>query len=147
LVGRLDLGRVGVAGHSFGAWTTLAVAGQAMPRGGTMFLDPRVRAAVAMSAPTPPALAMGADAGSIYGGIKIPILHMTGTEDEIPPKLAEARAQGRRAGSGRLGGRPGSGGGNRPLGGSAVDRRIPYDNIDKATSTRHLPGGDHPAGP
>jgi len=116
LAGRLDLARVGVAGHSFGAWTTLAVAGQAMPRSGAKFLDPRVKAAIAMSAPTPPALAMGADATSIYGGIRIPILHMTGTEDAIP----------------------------RPKRGSPADRRIPYDHISKADQYLvTFQGGDH----
>jgi predicted dienelactone hydrolase len=54
--GRLDLKRIGVAGHSFGAFTTLAIAGQKF--GGAQrnipFADPRVKAAIAMSAPVTP---------------------------------------------------------------------------------------------
>jgi dienelactone hydrolase len=171
LAGRLDLTRVGVAGHSFGAWTTLAVAGQTMARSGARFLDPRVKAAIAMSAPTPPALAMGADAGSIYGGIRIPILHMTGTEDEVPRQLGARSGQGDAAGAGRsggpggfagragarspggrgafggsggLGGRPGFRSGERPKGGSPADRRIPYDHISHADQYLvTFEGGDH----
>src|SRR5215831_17393300 len=43
LTGRLDLSHIGVAGHSFGAYTALAVAGEVLvgPRGGTLsFMDP-----------------------------------------------------------------------------------------------------------
>ena len=56
LQGRLDLSRIGMAGHSFGAWTTLAVIGEVFiaPGGRESSLpDPRVKAAVAMSAPAP----------------------------------------------------------------------------------------------
>ena len=56
LRGRLDLSRVGMAGHSFGAWTTLAVAGEVFvgPGGQEVSLtDPRVKAAIPMSAPVP----------------------------------------------------------------------------------------------
>jgi predicted dienelactone hydrolase len=52
--GRLDLAHLGMAGHSFGAWTTLAVVGQrsAGSLGNkTSFLDPRIKAAIPMSAP------------------------------------------------------------------------------------------------
>jgi len=54
LAGRLDLSRIGVAGHSFGAYTTLAVAGEVLVgrRGGTLsFVDLRVQAAIPMSTP------------------------------------------------------------------------------------------------
>ena len=56
LHGRLDLGRVGMAGHSFGAWTTLAVIGEVfVGLGGReiSLADPRVKAAIAMSARPP----------------------------------------------------------------------------------------------
>jgi predicted dienelactone hydrolase len=49
LKGRIDLDHIGMAGHSFGAWTTMAVAGQTFigPKGEEMNLaDPRVKAAI-----------------------------------------------------------------------------------------------------
>jgi predicted dienelactone hydrolase len=82
--GRLDLENIGMAGHSFGAYTTLAVAGQTfvLPRGGEQqFADPRVKAAIAMSAPVPRNKEQRAKA---FSSIKIPCLHMTGTEDTSP---------------------------------------------------------------
>ena len=48
LAGRLDLGRIGMSGHSFGAVTTQAVSGQVFPIG-KGFTDPRINAAVLMS--------------------------------------------------------------------------------------------------
>jgi predicted dienelactone hydrolase len=42
--GHVDEGKIGVMGHSFGGWTTMAVAG-----GVRQFADPRVRAAIAFS--------------------------------------------------------------------------------------------------
>jgi predicted dienelactone hydrolase len=82
LKGRLDLDRIGVAGHSFGAYTALASAGQVFtgPLGRQVSLgDSRLKAAIAMSTP----LAKGDSAAldKTYGPIKIPCLHMTGTQD------------------------------------------------------------------
>ena len=77
LRGRLDLARVGMSGHSFGAVTTQAVSGQSLPVGGARFTDPRIKAAVAMS-PSVPA------AGSperAFGSVTLPWLLMTGTKD------------------------------------------------------------------
>ena len=78
LVGRLDLGRIGMSGHSFGALTTQAVAGQHVPPGfaGT-WPDPRIRAALMMS-PSAPALT---PAGEAFGQVRIPWMLMTGTDD------------------------------------------------------------------
>jgi predicted dienelactone hydrolase len=83
LKGRLNLDAVGMAGHSFGAYTTLAIAGQtfALPTGDQQLSDPRVKAAIAMSSPVPRNKAMHAKA---FGSIHIPCLHMTGTEDTSP---------------------------------------------------------------
>lgn len=81
---RLDLDRIGVAGHSFGAFTTLAVAGQVFAPGvrrGTTVADPRVKAAIPMSAPVPTNKRRLDD---VYANIKIPCLHMTGTKDSSP---------------------------------------------------------------
>jgi len=114
LAHRLDLQRVGVAGHSFGAWTTLVVAGQVPgPRyGGAPLADPRVKAAIAMSAPVP---RKNERFDRVYGGIHIPILHMTGTLDDSP--IGETRA---------------------------AERRIPYDHIRGADQYLvTFQGGDH----
>lgn len=54
LRGRLDLTRIGMSGHSFGAVTTQAVSGQSLPVGGARFTDPRIKAALMMSPAFPP---------------------------------------------------------------------------------------------
>jgi predicted dienelactone hydrolase len=97
---RLDLKKLGMAGHSFGAWTTLAVMGQKADLPIVIDLglaDPRFKAAIAMSAPAP---RPGVDAGKVFSAITAPILHMTGTLDDMPV-------------------------GNSP----ASERRIPFDRI------------------
>jgi predicted dienelactone hydrolase len=76
LKGRLDLGHVGMSGHSFGANTTQAVSGQSFRLGGSM-TDPRIKAAVAMS-PGPPRLG---DPSAAFWKVSIPWLLLTGTND------------------------------------------------------------------
>lgn len=106
LHGRLDLARVGLAGHSFGSFTTLATVTPSHPTGG---YDPRIKAAVAMSTPAP-------KLPKIYAGIKIPVYHLTGTEDTD------------RVGSVK----------------DAKDRRIPYDQTQSAPACLlTFEGGDH----
>jgi len=98
LAGRLDLKKLGMAGHSFGAWTTLSVMGQkadlpiAIDFG---WADPRFKAGIAMSSPAP---RPGANADQVFSAITAPMLHMTGTLDDMPV-------------------------GNSP----AIERRIPFD--------------------
>lgn len=79
---RLDLARIGVAGHSFGAVTTMAIAGAHLPvlNGDTRYPDARVKAAIAMSTPAFP----GNDTDAAFDDIRIPVLHLTGTNDESP---------------------------------------------------------------
>jgi predicted dienelactone hydrolase len=82
--GRLDLDRVGMAGHSFGGWTTQAVAGQVFPSplgevADVTLSDPRVKAAIIMSPSPPPGKT---DPDKAFGPVKIPCLHMTGTKDD-----------------------------------------------------------------
>lgn len=91
---RLDLNRIGVAGHSFGAFTALATIGEmfSTPRGEQLsFRDPRIKAAVAMS---PPVFPSEQDRDVTYAEIAVPCLHITGTEDDSPigdTKAAERR--------------------------------------------------------
>jgi predicted dienelactone hydrolase len=94
LKGRLDLSRVGAAGHSFGAYTTMAVAGQVFGRPGgreISFADPRIKAAIPMSTPVP---RKRGNLTQAYAKIAIPCLHMTGTKDDSP--IGETRAAERR---------------------------------------------------
>ncbi|MEA2695007.1 MAG: hypothetical protein QOJ16_4394 [Acidobacteriota bacterium] len=113
--GRLDLDRAGMAGHSFGAWTTLAVAGQVAvaPSGKELSLaDPRIKAAISMSAPVPRRKAQHA---IVFRNVKIPCFHMTGTKDDSP--LGET---------------------------FAAERRIPFDRIEGADQYLvTFKGGDH----
>jgi len=94
LQGRLDLEHVAVAGHSFGAYTTLAAAGEVftLPGGRQVALgDPRVKAAIPMSAPVPN---KRGDLDAAFGKIVIPCFHMTGTKDDSP--IGETTAAERR---------------------------------------------------
>lgn len=77
---RLDLKHIGMSGHSFGAVTTQAVAGQAMAGGNVSFLEPRLSAAV-MFSPSPPKLG---DPAAALSPIRFPCLLMTGTLDTSP---------------------------------------------------------------
>lgn len=76
LVGRMDLQRVGMSGHSFGAVTTQAVSGQRFPLGQSL-TEPRIRAAILFS-PSEPARG---SADQAFGKVSIPWLLMTGTRD------------------------------------------------------------------
>lgn len=76
LFGRLDLTRVGMSGHSFGAVTTQAVSGQRF--GTRSFSDARIRAALAFSPSVPRG---GITAHDAFAAVTIPWLLMTGTHD------------------------------------------------------------------
>ncbi len=84
--GRLDATRIVAAGHSYGANTTMLLAGAAVPRIGEKgneivnLRDPRIKAAMLLSAP--PFYGYGNPA-AILGAIALPTLHITSTGDEI----------------------------------------------------------------
>jgi dienelactone hydrolase len=80
LKGRLDLDKVGMAGHSFGAKTTQVVVGETLLLVGDSLREERIDAAVMMS-PSPPAVG---DPAAAFAGIRIPCLLMTGTRDDSP---------------------------------------------------------------
>lgn len=92
LAAAVDPTRIAVAGHSYGANTAMLVAGARFEQGGLPMTlrDPRVRAAVLMSAPPFPA---GFDTGRVLAGIEIPTLHLTTVDDviRIPGHWSEAR--------------------------------------------------------
>ena len=80
LAGWLDLGRIGMSGHSFGAVTTQAVSGQTAAGGLIAFTDRRIKAAIAFSPSGP----RGGDPKKAFGDVKIPWMLMTGTHDVSP---------------------------------------------------------------
>ena len=83
LAGKMDTDNLAIAGHSFGAYTVMAVAGQGIgPDSGIRYYgpDPRVKCAIAMS--SQPAHTRNLD--DAYSKITIPIFHMTGTSDKSP---------------------------------------------------------------
>jgi dienelactone hydrolase len=79
-VQRIDPLRIGIAGHSYGANTALMLSGAKIDRMNAALSDPRIKAALIISAP--PFHGEG-EMQPILGQIKIPSLHVTGTEDVI----------------------------------------------------------------
>jgi dienelactone hydrolase len=79
---RIDTARIAAAGHSYGANTTLLAAGAQLRREGRMvaFGDPRIRAAVVISAPP---FHGEPDAQDILRHVRIPTLHITAAADDI----------------------------------------------------------------
>jgi predicted dienelactone hydrolase len=89
LAGRLDLRKVGMSGHSFGAVTTQAVSGQTTGRGKELLTDPRIDAAVIMSPSSP----RRATPESAFGKISLPWMLMTGTKDTAPIGNADMKSR------------------------------------------------------
>ncbi len=85
---RLDLHRVGMSGHSFGAITTQAVSGQ-IPPIGQGFTDIRIKAAVIMS-PSGPA---NGNVNQAFSSVKIPWMLLTGTKDNNPISGADPKTR------------------------------------------------------
>ncbi len=71
----VDPDAIAVAGHSFGAHTAMMTVGMSFANGTAAGLDPRVRAAIALS---PPA------GREQFDGVAVPVLHLTGTNDRSP---------------------------------------------------------------
>ncbi len=80
LSGRLDMSRVGMSGHSFGAHTTQAVSGQVFPLFQKKYTDSRIKAAIAYSPSSPEA----GDPRKSFSQVSVPWMLMTGTEDVAP---------------------------------------------------------------
>jgi dienelactone hydrolase len=81
---RMDFGRLGMSGHSFGANTTQVMAGQMIGPGERQrsLREPRFKAGILYS-PVPSSNRQDSP-GSIYGPIAMPLFHMTGTADASP---------------------------------------------------------------
>lgn len=85
----LDRERIGVSGHSFGAWTTMQVAGSRGPLAGSRegaWSDPRPKAFAALSPNGPGVLNRDGELAQC----KRPILIMTGSDDRQPAMLNPA---------------------------------------------------------
>lgn len=78
---RIDAQRIVAAGHSYGANTTLLAVGARIEREGSVvdLRDGRVKAAIIISAPP----FYGEQPERILGGIAVPTLHITATDDVI----------------------------------------------------------------
>ena len=79
---RIDRGRIAAAGHSYGANTVMLATGARVERDGRAIdlRDPRIRAAVLLSAPP---FYGERDAARILRPLTLPTLHVTATEDTI----------------------------------------------------------------
>jgi len=80
LSGLMNLNKIGMAGHSFGAMTTQAVSGQTFPGPQSDFADERITAAIALS----PSSSSRDKPESAFGKVAIPWMLMTGTHDAAP---------------------------------------------------------------
>ena len=89
LAGRMNLKKIGMSGHSFGAVTTQAVSGESFPAGGQRFTDARITAAIAFSPSSPKT----GSAATAFGAVKIPWLLMTGTKDVAPIGNASVKSR------------------------------------------------------
>lgn len=80
----MNLDALGMSGHSFGALTTQVMAGQRTQRGRRHYdlHQPDFKAGILYS--PVPGRRDPQDPAFAYGGIRIPLLHMTGTDDESP---------------------------------------------------------------
>lgn len=90
----MDLTRIGMSGHSFGAMTTQVMAGQRRGYGRRQYslYEPQFKAGIVYS-PVPFQKKKNHAPEDFYGGIKIPLLMMTGTDDASP--IENFRAQDR----------------------------------------------------
>lgn len=79
LAARIDGTRIGIAGHSYGAWLVQHMLGQRLPGGdrGLTLPDPRLSAGIALS-PMPPE---GLPPRLAFARVAVPVLHVTGTLD------------------------------------------------------------------
>jgi predicted dienelactone hydrolase len=89
----IDPDRIGAAGHAFGALAALVMAGQhaVVLQNAETGPDPRIKAVLALSSPV---LFDDLNYQEAYKDVRIPALHMTGTNDDSP--VGPTRAAHRR---------------------------------------------------
>lgn len=87
IYGQIDTSRVVVAGFDLGAQTALALAGEKHPGLAAWPALPGLRAVIALS---PPAIRARGGFVELFGGIRLPTLTITGTEDQDPNGLVES---------------------------------------------------------
>ena len=83
----MDLSNIGMSGHSFGAMTTQVMAGQMFPNEAGKLVslrEERFKAGILYSPVPIRHLVNEEPEEHIYGPIDMPLLHMTGTEDDSP---------------------------------------------------------------
>lgn len=128
LAGRLDMGKIGMSGHSFGALTTQAVSGESLGAQGPIFTDPRIKSALVFSPSTP----RRQDPATAFASVRIPWMLMTGTKDVSPIGQADLAS--------RLGVYPQLHG--------APKYEVVLDNAEHSAFTdRALPGDSEPRNP
>lgn len=84
--GLIDFDNIGMSGHSFGAMTTQVMAGMHVPNEAEELIrlrEERFKAGILYS-PVPIAHLSDASPEELYSSIDMPLLHMTGTEDDSP---------------------------------------------------------------
>jgi predicted dienelactone hydrolase len=128
LAGRMNLKKIGMSGHSFGAVTTEAVSGETLPVVGQGLTDERITAAIAFSPSSP----RDGDAAKAFGAVKIPWMLMTGTKDLAPIGHADMKS--------RLAVYP-------ALHGAAKYEVVLYNAEHSAFTDRALPGDTEPRNP
>ncbi len=91
LAGKINLDRIAMAGHSFGAHTTLAIAGQQAGVGRQVIsmVDKRAKCAIAMS----PSAPENGDPAKAFGAMIMPVFHMTGTNDNSPIRPVDPKTR------------------------------------------------------
>ena len=85
LEGKIDMTKIGVAGHSYGAQTAMLAAGVRTFPGAVSYADPRIKAVIAMS-PQGPSESRGLTSES-WTELRVPALFMTGTKDQGTTEL------------------------------------------------------------
>lgn len=83
LAGRIDRTRIGVAGHSYGAFVSQVLAGAKanFPTGETSLADPRIKAALLLSPQGVEPGGLGMKNEQSWRDMHIPVMVMTGSED------------------------------------------------------------------
>jgi len=92
VVGRADLSRIGMSGHSFGAVTTQALAGERFGPAAGRLAEPRIRASAAFSPSGGRDTSIAGESGR-FSDIRQPFLSLTGSLDITPASNETAQSR------------------------------------------------------